>query len=167
MLIDFILIKSSTYKCKPYRAKLLGVIILWATIFEEIISQIHCTCHTNHLLWASHTCLASWSNMHCTIILLCIQARSCQRYLPGESSLQIRQLSPGMLSIDALAVRANCVLLKIIVEIFSLMSEVYKFHKIKDFVLYSMYFLHFCTCACSYWQNCVDIIYTALPGVGT
>ena len=41
----------------------------------------------------------------------------------GESSLWIRQLSPRMLSIDALAVREKYVVSKLLVEIFSRMVE--------------------------------------------
>ena len=90
-------------------------------VFDDFMSQIRCLneAHSVHhrtydVLWAWHTCQVP-ANTHChTAISLSPQpwAKQCLlgRYLFLDSisfwRVCIRQLSPGMLSIKALAVRA-------------------------------------------------------------
>ena len=79
--------------------------------FEDFVEIIHCTRtpHTQHTMGVAYR--PGLSNAHChTVIHLSSQLSAKQRllwrYLFGESSLLIWQLSPGMLSINVLAVRA-------------------------------------------------------------
>ena len=77
----------------------------WIVIFEdlvEIISRIWCTCTLHmYMLWAWHTSLAGLSTSRIRSSLqLSAKQHLLWKCLLGDSSLQIRQLSPGMKTVS-------------------------------------------------------------------